>query len=57
MVLGGKMISIFDDMEKAIEPVQNFIEKNYSNPLLWIGLFVGLFLLAKFIYSSLQKEK
>lgn len=51
------MISIFDDMEKAIEPVQNFIEKNYSNPLLWIGLFVGLFLLAKFIYSSLQKEK
>ena len=32
-------------------------EKNYSNPLLWIGLLVGLFLLAKIIYESLQKEK
>lgn len=51
------MLSIFDDINKAIEPVQKFIEKNYSNPLLWIGLLVGLFLFAKFIYDSLQKEK
>lgn len=51
------MISIFDSLEKDFEPIQKFIERNYSNPLLWIGLFVGLFLLAKFIYSSLQKEK
>lgn len=51
------MISVFDDLEKSFEPVQRFIERNYSNPFLWIGLFVGLFLLAKFIYNSLQKEK
>lgn len=51
------MISIFDDLDKAIEPVEKFIVDNYSNPLLCIGLFVGLFLFAKFIYSSLQKEK
>lgn len=51
------MLNIFDDLNKAMEPVQRFIEKNYSNPLLWIGLFVGLFLLAKVIYEVLQKEK
>lgn len=51
------MISIFDDLNEAVKPVENFIEKNYSNPLLWIGLLVGLFLLAKVIYSALQKEK
>lgn len=51
------MISIFDDLDKAMEPVEKFIVDNYSNPLLWIGLFVFLFLLAKFIYSALQKEK
>ena len=51
------MLNIFDDLNKALEPFQRFIEKNYSNPLLWIGLLVGLFLLAKIIYESLQKEK
>ncbi len=51
------MLNIFDDLNKAMEPVQNFIERNYSNPLLWIGLFGGLFLLAKLIYDALQKEK
>lgn len=51
------MLNIFDDLNKTLEPVQKFIEKNYSNPLLWIGLLVGLFLLAKIIYESLQKEK
>ena len=51
------MLNIFDDLNKALEPVQRFIEKNNSNPLLWIGLLVGLFLLAKIIYESLQKEK
>lgn len=51
------MLSIVDDLNKALEPVQNFIIKNYSNPLLWIGLFAGLFLLAKLIYEALQKDK
>ena len=51
------MLNIFDALNKALEPVQRFIEKNYSNPLLWIRLLVGLFLLAKIIYESLQKEK
>lgn len=51
------MLNIFDDLNKAIEPVQKFIVNNYSNPLLWIGSFGGLFLLAKLIYDSLQKEK
>ena len=51
------MLNIFDDLNKAMEPVQNFIERNYSNPLLWIGLFGGLFLLEKLIYDALQKEK
>jgi len=51
------MLSIVSFFEAFMEEVNKFIEKNYDNPLFWILLFVGLFMLAKFIYESLQKEK
>ena len=51
------MISISSFFENITNEVNKFVETNYSNPVFWILLFVGLFLLAKFIYESLQKEK
>ena len=49
------ILDIFSDIGKFMKPVQNFIEKNYGNPLFWIaivGIVLGLFTIA---YSVLHK--
>jgi len=51
------MLSISSFFEDFMDEVNKFIENNYDNPVFWVLLFVGLFMLAKFIYESLQKEK
>lgn len=51
------MISIASFFDGFMKDVNKFLESNHSNPIFWILLFIGLFMLAKFIYESLQKEK
>lgn len=51
------MLSISSFFEDFMDEANKFIENNYDNPVFWVLLFVGLFMLAKFIYESLQKEK
>lgn len=51
------MLSIASFFNDFMEEANKFIENNYSNPIFWILVFAGLFLLAKFIYDSLQTEK
>ena len=48
-------LSIFDDIGKFMKPVQQFIEKNCTNPLFWIaivGIVLGVFTIA---YSILHR--
>ena len=51
------VLSIIDEIEKALGKFRDWIVENYSNPILWIGLFLfGLFVF-QMTFSALQKEK
>lgn len=51
------VLDILESIEKALKPVRDFIEDNYSNPIMWLGLFVLGLLVFQATYSALQKEK
>lgn len=51
------MLSIWDSINGFADSFKDWMIKNGSNPLLWIGLFfIGLLLFA-ITYKALQKEK
>lgn len=50
-------IRLYEWLEKAIEPLREFIINNQKNPLLWIGLFFGVLAIAMYVYNELRKEK
>lgn len=51
------VLDIIESIEKALKPFRDFIEKHYSNPIMWLALFaIGLFVFQA-TYSALQKEK
>lgn len=45
------ILSIIDDINDFIKPFKNWIEKNYSNPLLWIGIVVAFLVIFGIAYS------
>jgi hypothetical protein len=51
------MGSIWKTLEEAAESSKNWIIAHQSNPLLWIGLFLGGLLIFSLVYNALQKEK
>ena len=51
------LLTLTEEINKHLENFRGWIVENYSNPILWLGLFVfGLFVF-EFTYSALQKEK
>lgn len=51
------VLGIIESLEKALKPFREWIQDNYSNPIMWLGLFVLGLLVFQFTYSALQKEK
>ena len=51
------LTKIYKWIEKAFQPIQDFIVKNHGNPLFWIGILVVTFMLFKFIFDALSKER
>jgi hypothetical protein len=47
---------INDNLNKLMEPFKDFIVKNYSNPILWLVLFVVGLLLFFYTYNTLHKD-
>lgn len=52
-----QILSLWKTLEEYSNKFRDWIFANYSNPLLWIGLVVGGFLIFKGVYSTLNKEK
>jgi len=50
-------LKIVEDLTKVMKPFKDFIYKNYSNPLLWLGLFIVGLAVFGIVYKALQKEK
>lgn len=51
------VLDILESIDKAIKPFRDWLRENYSNPIMWLALFViGLFVFQA-TYSALQKEK
>lgn len=50
-------LGIIDTLEEWITPVREWLFKHYSNPILWLGIFIVLLLIFKLAYVALQKEK
>lgn len=51
------MKGIIETLDKWMDPVQEFIIKHQSNPILWLALFgIGIFVFVT-VYRALQKEK
>lgn len=51
------VLSIWDEMLKISDNFREWIIRNSTNPILWIGLlFLGLFLFV-FTYHALNKQK
>lgn len=51
------MKSIIETLDKWMQPIQDFIVKHQSNPLLWLALFGLGILVFVSVYTALQKEK
>lgn len=49
------------DIEKSLNnlmnPLKEFMTNHGDNPFLWFAIVIGGFLLFRWIYGSLQKEK
>ena len=50
-------LNILESIDKVLKHFRDFIEDNYSNPLMWLGLFILGLLIFQATYSALQKEK
>ncbi len=48
--------SLLKKLEKAFQPVHDFIVKYHGHPLLWIFVFIGGLLLFRYLYEKLNKE-
>lgn len=50
-------LKLSDEFQKLLDKFMDFLTKNYSNPILWISLFLGGLLVFNFTYNALKKEK
>lgn len=49
------LLKIYKGFEKLIQPLHDWILENHGNPLLWIGVLIGSFLIFSFVYDRLRK--
>ena len=52
-----QVLSLWETLEEYSNKLRDWIFANYSNPLLWIGLVGGGFLIFKAVFSALNTEK
>ncbi len=52
-----QVLTLWETLEDYSNKLKEWIFANYSNPLLWIGLVGGGFLIFKAVYSALNNEK
>jgi hypothetical protein len=51
------ILSFTKTVENFIKPVEKFIQDNFNNPLMWLGIFGVGILVFNMTHSALQKEK
>lgn len=47
------LLNIMNDIEDIFNKFGKFVEDNYSNPFLWIVIFVVLLVLSSYVISNL----
>ena len=52
-----QILSLWETLEEYSNKLRDWIFANYSNPLLWIGLVGGGFLIFKAVFSALNTER
>jgi len=52
-----QILSLWETLEEYSNKFRDWIFDNYTNPLLWIGIIVGGFLIFKTVYSVLNPDK
>jgi hypothetical protein len=52
-----QVLSVWEKLEEWSEGLKQWIFANYSNPLLWIGIVGGGFLIFKAVFSALNTER
>jgi len=50
------IVNIWDFLVEISEKLEKFMVTNYDEPFLWIGIFVGLIVLAFYGISSLANK-
>jgi len=50
-----QLLSLWETLQEWADGFRDWIHKNYANPLLWIGIVVGGFVLFRSVYSTLNK--
>lgn len=52
-----QVLTLWEKLEEYSNMLRDWIFANYSNPLLWIGLVGGGFLIFKAVFSALNTDK
>lgn len=52
-----QILSLWETLEEYSNKLKEWIFANYTNPLLWIGIVGGGFLIFKAVYSALNTER
>lgn len=50
------ILSFIDDVNNFIKPVKNWLFNNYNNPLLWLGIVIGILGIFGIAYSFVHKD-
>ena len=51
------VLSIMDKLKEWSDKLKQFVNDNYSNPLLWVGILAFGIILFKVLYSGLNKNE
>ena len=49
--------TIWETLQNWSVALREFVLRNYTNPLLWIGIIVFAFVFFKSVYSTLNRER
>ncbi len=51
-----RLLNIVDTIDEWIEPFKKFIDRNYSNPMMWFGfILLGLFIFSV-VFGALHRN-
>ena len=51
-----QILNLWDTLNEYSIKFRDWIFDNYSNPLLWVGIVVGGYLIFRGVYSTLNKD-